>query len=87
MTDNIIADMVRGSNFTDMDECAAAELNNCSHTCTNTPGGYYCSCRAGYLLNDDGKTCTGENIQFSFHCFFIGLSLSTTITHQVMHVT
>jgi hypothetical protein len=33
----------------DIDECAEGTAQ-CQHTCTNTPGGYECSCRPGYQL-------------------------------------
>ena len=43
---------------TDVDECA---LNNggCSQSCTNTPGSFRCSCKPGYYLTVDGRTCQG----------------------------
>ena len=49
---------------TDVDECA---LGSCSiyAECTNTPGSFFCICRAGYM--GDGTTCTGThptNISF-----------------------
>lgn len=38
------------------DEC---KTNNggCSHTCVETPAGYYCECRKGYKLLSDNRTC------------------------------
>lgn len=33
----------------DIDECAE-KTAQCQHTCTNTPGGYECSCRDGFQL-------------------------------------
>ena len=39
-----------------MNECSAA-THGCSHICENTDGSYTCSCREGYSLNDDGRTC------------------------------
>ena len=41
----------------DIDECASSP---CEHTCTNTPGSFVCSCNDGYVLNSDGRTCTGK---------------------------
>lgn len=32
---------------------------NCSDSCMNVPGSFYCSCPKGYLLSDDGYNCTG----------------------------
>jgi cysteine-rich repeat protein len=40
----------------DIDECATNN-GGCSQTCTNTDGGFTCSCAAGHLLNADGRTC------------------------------
>lgn len=44
----------------DSDECASGE-SCCSHFCRNYPGGYECSCRAGYRLNPDGCGCDGKS--------------------------
>ena len=43
----------------DVDECL---FNNggCSHFCHNFIGGFYCSCRIGYRLDDDIKSCIGK---------------------------
>ena len=37
------------------------QINNggCSQNCINAPLGFYCSCRKGYQLNSDRKTCKG----------------------------
>uniref|UniRef100_A0A3Q3X052 Fibulin-7-like n=1 Tax=Mola mola TaxID=94237 RepID=A0A3Q3X052_MOLML len=46
---------------TDIDECElfhngqAGKL--CLHACVNTPGGYRCSCPAGYNVTRDGRSC------------------------------
>ncbi|XP_023187804.1 fibulin-7-like isoform X1 [Xiphophorus maculatus] len=46
---------------TDIDECElfhngpAGKL--CLHKCVNTPGGYRCSCPAGYNVTRDGRSC------------------------------
>jgi len=37
----------------DVDECQ--ELSSCAHTCTNTKGGFKCSCEAGWLK--EGQEC------------------------------
>lgn len=29
----------------------------CSDICVPTPGSYYCKCREGFTLLEDGKTC------------------------------
>ncbi len=33
----------------------------CAHLCNNTVGSYTCSCRDGYTLNGDSRTCTDVN--------------------------
>ena len=43
----------------DINECATLN-GNCSQTCTNTIGSYYCSCSTGYILGGNNMTCNGE---------------------------
>ncbi|XP_071494926.1 sushi, von Willebrand factor type A, EGF and pentraxin domain-containing protein 1-like [Diadema antillarum] len=40
----------------DIDECLA-DNGGCEHSCQNAAGSFQCSCREGYALQDDGKTC------------------------------
>ncbi|XP_028320211.1 mannan-binding lectin serine protease 1 isoform X2 [Gouania willdenowi] len=44
----------------DIDECSKAleEESLCDHFCHNFIGGYYCSCRHGYQLHTDNRTCS-----------------------------
>uniref|UniRef100_UPI0037E7B9EA mannan-binding lectin serine protease 1 isoform X3 n=1 Tax=Semicossyphus pulcher TaxID=241346 RepID=UPI0037E7B9EA len=46
----------------DVDECSERPDEDllCDHFCHNYIGGYYCSCRHGYLLHADNRTCTVE---------------------------
>lgn len=48
--------------LTDVDECSDSSDEDlfCDHFCHNFIGGYYCSCRYGYLLHTDNRTCRGE---------------------------
>ncbi|CAI8048165.1 Fibrillin-1, partial [Geodia barretti] len=40
----------------DVDECALG-THNCEQLCENTPGSFICSCRNGYSLSSDDRTC------------------------------
>ncbi|WAR30601.1 HMCN1-like protein [Mya arenaria] len=53
----------------DIDECKD-DLNICQHNCSNTVGGYECSCPPGYRLSKDKRTCEDINecIEFSINC-------------------
>ncbi|KAM6162280.1 complement C1r subcomponent [Erethizon dorsatum] len=51
----------------DLDECASQSNSmeddsqpHCQHLCHNYVGGYFCSCRAGYELREDGHSCQAE---------------------------
>ena len=43
---------------TDINECEDSN-GNCTHVCTNTIGHFMCSCRTGYMLDTDNRTCKG----------------------------
>ncbi|XP_073513324.1 mannan-binding lectin serine protease 2 isoform X1 [Phyllobates terribilis] len=68
MTVNFISDFSNEKEFTgfeafyaaeDIDECEKQDedIEICDHFCHNHIGGHYCSCRAGYKLHTDKKTC------------------------------
>ena len=42
----------------DINECDD-NSDGCSHNCNNTDGSYECSCNNGYVLDSDGKRCSG----------------------------
>ncbi|XP_035691421.1 signal peptide, CUB and EGF-like domain-containing protein 2 [Branchiostoma floridae] len=44
----------------DIDECLNAN-GGCDHACTNTAGSFYCSCVAGFTLNEDRFSCDDIN--------------------------
>ncbi len=46
------------SSLSDINECSANN-GGCSHNCTDTQGSFQCSCRVGYQLTSDTKTCIG----------------------------
>ncbi|XP_066250457.1 protein tolkin-like [Euwallacea similis] len=42
--------------FMDLDECAIRN-GGCEHECTNTLGSFQCSCRTGFTLDENRKSC------------------------------
>lgn len=48
--------------ISDIDECAQ-ENGGCKQLCINLPGSYQCSCKAGFLMIYDGKTCEGLSLR------------------------
>ena len=47
------------------DKCGVNEClvqnGGCSELCVDTPGGFFCDCKSGFRLNDNG-TCEGKNM-------------------------
>lgn len=52
--------------FEDVDECLVANAE-CTQLCVNNPGSFECACKDGYILREDGETCSGKFIG----CFLI----------------
>lgn len=53
--------------LSDADEC---KINNggCQHFCTDTPGSYTCSCKPGYKLMSNGRSCQGQERVVRYAC-------------------
>ena len=50
-----------------MDECVFnSDSCDVNAVCSNTPGSYTCSCKAGY--SGDGKICVGKVIFLAINC-------------------
>ena len=48
----------------DYDECQSNSSNNCEQICVNIPTSFFCECRDGYSLNEDGRSCDGKTFVF-----------------------
>ena len=46
---------------TDIDECLTSN-GGCDHICTDGQGSYTCSCRSGFFLEADNRSCRGKLI-------------------------
>ncbi|XP_059547254.1 mannan-binding lectin serine protease 2 isoform X2 [Myotis daubentonii] len=48
----------------DIDECQVppGAAPACDHHCHNHLGGFYCSCRAGYVLHQNRRTCSEQSL-------------------------
>ena len=44
----------------DINECLSSSLNPCDQICENTVGSFKCKCKPGFMLDYDGKSCTGK---------------------------
>ena len=65
--------------YADIDECQSGR-NNCSQTCFNTVGSFKCGCLAGYSLDVDNSTCTGECIPVSVCVCMTCISLQSNVS-------
>ena len=77
------------NNFVDIDECSAG-TDMCDHICQNTPGSYTCSCRSGYSLSQNGRTCVGTcalNIMSLSHKLSLLLQISMNVLRALTIVT
>lgn len=50
---------LKGVEIDVIDSCAEGN-GGCEHDCLHTSEGAVCSCRSGYTLQADGKSCEGQ---------------------------
>ena len=70
---SVLIVMMIDHSLADHNECEGQ--HNCGQICGNTPGSYYCTCRPGYYLSSDLRTCKG-NMPVSIHAEKTFTSLS-----------
>ena len=66
------------SSFLDIDECVEGS-DGCTHNCTNTVGGYACTCNDGFELESNNHTCTGDD------CMLIYVEIATYVSNIYVH--
>ena len=70
--------------ITDVDECSQHHRGiNCQHTCINTPGSYVCSCRLGYHLAANQRSCIGRLYRVPISLFGFGNLHSFTSCYSI----
>ncbi|XP_028412377.1 uncharacterized protein LOC114535195 [Dendronephthya gigantea] len=58
-----MAEKILTIDIIDINECRSSNTNGCRHpaSCQNTQGSYRCTCRSGYYLASDQRTCKDIN--------------------------
>jgi hypothetical protein len=56
--------------FTDINECME-DPPVCSHQCRNVKGSFKCLCPRGYVLLEDGRTCSGMHSCTGYFCLLV----------------
>ena len=66
--------------ISDVDECTLHN-SGCSQICTNTFGSYVCSCRTGFRLATNGRSCEGilTYVKLNTACMFLS---ALGLTHE-----
>ena len=57
----VCTNMAFSPNCSDIDECTLG-TDNCEQVCHNTVGSFFCTCRPGSTLDNNGYTCHGGYI-------------------------
>ena len=84
----LIKDLIYHDTNSDIVEC---DDNNggCSQICNNTEGSYECSCRNGYVLDNDQSNCSGTFILswiLSYVLLMIKIQISLNVTKTMVAV-
>ena len=67
---------------TDIDECTEG-THQCDHNCSNNVGSYTCSCRTGYRLAADGRSCVGKKTpQHLLRCYVCYSDIMNKLTRN-----
>ena len=48
----------------DINECSTSN-GGCEQSCSNSQGSFSCSCRSGFSLDSNGRTCSGELYRYA----------------------
>ena len=52
------------------DECRSRRTNDCDQICRDTDASYTCSCRSGYRLASNRRSCNGKSLFSYNHVYF-----------------
>ena len=74
----------------DYNECVESNAG-CEQQCTNTITSFFCSCKAGYILDPNGFNCTGEYFkkfqcakQVTIYCLYSQMWMSVLVIHAIL---